>query len=182
MKNNLKKVVALLLAFVLCTAMLTACGGKKEDAPKTPEEVKGTTFDAGEFSVLVPDGWLAFPVSDMFDDYEGEYDPTAVQICKGAESEFDLFTHPYLQINYYPDNTMTVSKDWYDNVEDIEPMELGSYTWNGFTCTSLDYKTAVLYTEGDVQIQITCTLENGDYKFSIDDVDVQALLASIEIK
>ena len=52
MKNNLKKVMALLLAFVLCTVMLAGCGGDKEEAPKTVDEVKGETYDAGNVSEI----------------------------------------------------------------------------------------------------------------------------------
>ena len=77
---------------------------------------------------------------------------------------------------------MYVSSDWYDNVVDLEPKQIGNYTWNGFTCTSLDYPTAVLYTDGDVQIQITMTLGNDDGKIAVDDVDVQAIIASIQVK
>ena len=182
MKKNLKKVMALLLALVLCTAMLAGCEGGKGEAPKTAGEVTGETYDAGNVSVLVPNGWKAFPVSDMFDDYDGENDPTAVQVCKGGETEWDVFTKPYMQINYYPDNTMYVSSDWYENVVDLEPMQLGGYTWKGFTCTSLDYPTAILYTDGDVQIQVSITLENENEKISLDDVDVQAIIASIQVK
>lgn len=182
MKKNVKKVMALLLALVLCTAMLAGCGGDKGEAPKTVDEVKGETYDTGNISALVPNGWKAFPVSDLFDSYDGEYDPTALQICKGGENDFDLFTKPYVQINYYPDNTMYVSSDWYDDVVDLDPMQIGGYTWNGFTCNNMDYPTAVLYTDGDVQIQITMILENDGGKIALEDVDVQAIIASIQVK
>lgn len=207
MKKNVKKVIALLLALVLCTAMLVGCAGDKEDKTDegknntsdvtdegknnttdegknntSNETAKGETYDAGNVSVLVPDGWKAFPVTDAFEEYDGEYDPTAVQVCKGGEEEWDIFTKPYMQINYYPDNSMYVSSDWYDNVVELEPMQIGGYTWNGFTGTSLDYPMAVLYTDGDVQIQVSITLENTDGKISLDDADVQAIIASIQVK
>ncbi len=210
MKKNVKKVIALLLALVLCTAMLVGCAGDKEDKTDegknntsdvtdegknntenvtdegknntSNETAKGETYDAGNVSVLVPDGWKAFPVTDVFEEYDGEYDPTAVQVCKGGEEEWDIFTKPYMQINYYPDNSMYVSSDWYDNVVELEPMQIGGYTWNGFTGTSLDYPMAVLYTDGDVQIQVSITLENTDGKISLDDADVQAIIASIQVK
>ena len=169
MKKNIKKLMALLLALVLCTAMLAGCGGDKEEAPKTADEVKGETYDAGIVSALVPNGWKAFPVSDMFDEYDGE-------------NEFDLFTKPYVQINYYPDTSMYVSSDWYDDVVDLEAKQIGNYTWNGFTCNNMGYPTAVLYTDGDVQIQITMILENEGNKIALEDADVQAIIASIQVK
>ena len=182
MKNNLKKVMALLLAFVLCTVMLAGCGGDKEEAPKTVDEVKGETYDAGNVSALVPTGWKAFPVSDLFDSYDGEYDPTALQICKGGDSEWDLFSKPYVQINYYPDNTMyTDMKDFYDDTADLEPIQAGGYTWNGFTGTSLDTPIAVIWTTGDVQLQVTMSLGEDD-PITPTDADVLAILGSIVIK
>lgn len=179
----MKKIIAILLALVLCFS-LAACGGDgdKTSGDTTPDEVKGETYDAGNVSALVPQGWKAFPVSDLFEEYDGDNDPTAVQICKGGESEWDIFTKPYLQINYYPDNSLYVSKDFYDDAADLEPMQLGGRTWNGFTATSMDYPMAILWTEGDVQIQVTVNLGTTDGTITINDADVQAIIASIQVK
>ena len=70
MKKTMKKALLLLLALALCASVLAGCGGGK--TPATPEEVKGETYDAGEFTVLVPDGWKEFPVSDTLDEYDGD--------------------------------------------------------------------------------------------------------------
>ncbi len=178
MKKTMKKAMLLLLALALCTVALAGCG---KETPKTPEEVKGEVYDAGNVSALVPDGWKAFPVSDMFDDYDGDYDPTAMQICKGGKTELDLFSKPYIQINYYPNNTMSIYKDWYDEAVDIEPMQLGNYTWNGFTATSLGDPIAILWPESDdVQIQVTFSLGTDDGTITLNDADVQAILMSIK--
>ena len=66
----MKKIAALLLALamVLC---LVACGEKAPEAPATPDEVKGKTHDTGAFTVLIPEGWLAVPVGDMWTDEDG---------------------------------------------------------------------------------------------------------------
>lgn len=180
MKKYFKKGFALLLAALLCLTVFTACG--KDKAPETPDKVKGETYETERISALVPDGWKAFPAADVFDEYDGDYDPTTLNIIKGGESEFDMFTKPYMQIKYYPDNTMYDTRDWYDNVVDLEPMQLGGYTWNAFTGSSLDYPIAVLWTEGDVQLQITVMLEVEDGKVSLDDMDVQAIIASVRVK
>lgn len=179
MKKTMKKALLLLLTLALCASVLAGCGGK---TPETPEEVKGETYDAGDFTVLVPDGWKEFPVSDMFDEYDGDYDPTALQICKGGDSEWDLFSKPYVQINYYPDNTMyTDTKDFYNDTADLEPIQAGGYTWNGFTGTSLDTPMAVIWTTGDVQLQVTMSLGEDD-PITATDADVLAILGSIVIK
>lgn len=174
----MKKLLLLMLVAVLSVAMLTGCssGGT---ASTDPAEITGETFDAGNVSALVPNGWTAYPVTDLFDEYEGDYDPTAVQIVKGAESEFDVFSKPYIQINYYGEETQMISsKDFYDDAKDIEPMQIGNYSWNGFTTDNSGYPTAILWTEGDVLIQLMIILENND-KISLDDADVQAIIASI---
>ena len=80
-----------------------------------------------------------------------------------GDSEWDLFSKPYVQINYYPDNTMyTDTKDFYDDTADLEPIQAGGYTWNGFTGTSLDTPMAVIWTTGDGQLQVTMSLGEDD--------------------
>lgn len=63
---------------------------------------------------------------------------------------------------------------------DLEPVTIGDYTWNGFTGKSIGTPIAVLWTgeEGEDQIQLTICLKNGD-KISLEDADVQAIIASI---
>ena len=178
----MKKMIALLLTAVSLTAILAGCS--KGSAPTKPEDVKGETFDGGNISALVPDGWMGFHGVDFFDEYEEGYDPNVIQIYKGAKSEWDQFSTPYVMISYYgPDNPMfEPSKDFYEEGADLEPVTLGDYTWKGFTAKSLDTPIAILWTgeEGEGQIQLMICLENGD-KISLDDADVQAIIASINI-
>lgn len=182
MKTTWKKVWILGLILVLCLSVFAGCG-KDTPTPQTPEEVTGETYDAGNVSALVPTGWKAFPVSDMFDEYEGDNDPNAVQICKGGESDLDLFTKPYLHIIYSaPDEDFwEPTKDFYENTADVQSMELGGYTWQGFTATSLDEPIAVLWTQKDgYHIQVNVTLGSEDDTITLQDADVQAILASIK--
>lgn len=174
-----KKILLLLLAFAM-TLTLAACGGTPDD----PSKVKGETFDAGNVSALTPKGWKAFPVSDFFDEYEGDNDPNAMQICKDADSEWDLFSKPYIQINYYgPETSFYSSKDLYDDVEDIESFTLGNYTWNGYNCTSLDYPYTILETtDGDISIQVNILKKSsGNLEIALEDAEVQAIISSITV-
>ena len=77
---------------------------------------------------------------------------------------------------------MEPMKELYEDAADLEPVTIGDYTWNGFTGTSLDTPIAVLWTgeQGSGQILVTLCLENGD-KISLEDADVQAIIASIQI-
>lgn len=176
----MKKVIVSLLAVLMCLAVFAGCGSS---GTQGDPEVSGETFDGGNVSALVPDGWMAFHGTDVFGDYEEGYDPNVIQICKGAKSELDMFSKPYMQINYYGADTtmMTPGKEWYDDTADLEPMNLGNYTWNGFTGVSMEYPIAILWTEdGDAQFQISIWLEMEDGKISLDDADVQAIIASIQ--
>lgn len=181
----MKKMLAMILAMSMCIATVSGCGGSEKE-PASVDEVKGEVYDAGSVSALVPDGWTAFPVTDMWAEEEDTMDPTRIQICKDADSEFDLFSKPYVDIIYYDENSimMEPSSEWYEDVEDLEPMTLGGKTWNGFTSTGLigDYKMAVLWAgeaDGD-QYQVNVFLEASDGSINIDDVDVQAILDSIQ--
>ena len=84
MKKYFKKGFALLLAATLCLTVFTACG--KDEAPETPETVKGEVFETEMLSALAPDGWKAFQGADSFDEYEGDYDPTTLNIIKGGDT------------------------------------------------------------------------------------------------
>lgn len=182
----MKKMTALLLTAVLSTAILAGCsGGSSGDSSSpAPADIKGETFEGGNISALVPEGWMGFHGMDYFDEYEEGYDPNVIQICKGAESEWDQLTTPYVMISYFGlDNPMfEPSKDFYEEGADLEPITLGDYTWKGFTAKSLDTPIAILWTgeEGSEQIQLMICLEN-EGKISLEDADVQAIIASINI-
>ena len=178
----MKKNIVSILVAVLLTAILAGCSGGP--AATDPADIKGETFDGGNVSALVPDGWMGFHGMDYFDEYEEGYDPNVIQVCKGAKTEWDQLSKPYVMMTYFsPDNPMyEPSKDYYEEGADLEPITLGSYTWKGFTAKSLDTPIAILWTgeEGEGQIQLMICLENGD-KISLDDADVQAIIASINI-
>lgn len=194
----MKKLIALLLALtmVVCFA---ACGGEEggTNAPDNggsnvsdnnetnkPAEVSGETYDAGNVSVLVPDGWKAFPVSDMWSDEENATDPDQVNVVKGGESEFDLLTKPYIQVVHYgPESTMmTPSKDFYADAADVASITTGSLTWQGFSAVGLlDSSMIILWTgeaEGH-QYQVTVFDKTDDGQIALTDADVQAILGSL---
>jgi len=193
----MKKILALLLAAVVCAALLAGCGGSSNpqstDKPDTgtttaaakPDEaapaVSGEFFDAGNVQALVPEGWKAFPQSDVFSDEEGATDPDVISICKGGETDFDLLTKPFVRIDYYgPDTEMGGGlKEWYSNTEDLEPVRCGKYTWEGFTTTDYGLMAVLVAQDGKHQYQASVYLETDDGTISLDDEDVLAILASV---
>ena len=107
-----------------------------------------------------------------------------MQICKDADDEWDLLSKPYIMITYYdPETSFLSAKDWYDDAEDIESFTLGNYTWEGYTCTSLDYPYTILETiDGDIAIQVDILEKSSDkLEIALEDVDVQAIIASITV-
>jgi len=62
----------------------------------------------------------------------------------------------------------------------MEPLPIGSYTWNGYTCTSLGYPYTMLDTEKDGYIfQVMILMKNGEHGISLDDTDVRLIIGSL---
>ena len=170
-------------AIALCVLMvfsLTAC--RDEESPKSKKDkIRGEYFDAGNVKAFVPEGWKAFPVMDAFADEE--VDPDALLIIKGGETDLDIFTKPYLRIDFYGENNQMMGglEDFYDETQPVEPMALGTHLWQGFTTTDYDGVMAILWSEEDplqFQVSIQLELEDGQ-KISLQDKEVQKILESI---
>ncbi|MBQ9833148.1 MAG: hypothetical protein IJO48_05380 [Clostridia bacterium] len=185
----MKKVLALMMVLVMLASAFVGCSKPAENNDPAqnggnPDEITGEVFDAGNVSAMVPKGWKAFPVSDIFSDVEGATNPDQVQIVKGGETEFDTLTKPYIHVTYYGPNSslLTPDKEWYDEATDIEPLTLGGREWKGFTGKSFDLPITVIWTEEDAndqQYQVNIFLETSSGKISLEDADVQAIIASI---
>lgn len=187
----MKRIIALLMAALMCAAMLAACSGSGSGSGDTTKaddngsaDVKVTTFDAGNVSVDVPEGWKAFAVADIFAEEDDATDPDSVNICKGGETDLDLFSKPYIRVDYYaPETTMMApSKDFYEDVVDMDDVTIGDKTWHAFSCTSIGYKYIMMWTGEDdgEQFQASLLYESSNGSFKFDDADVQAILASIK--
>ena len=182
----MKKAVIILLVITLVVFALAGCGGKSKDGGGGGGGGGGSasleTYDTGVFSAGVPKGWKAFPVSDIFDDYEGDYDPNGLNINKGAKSDFDVYSTPGIRIDYSKGGyTPEFAKGMYDDVVELDPVNIGSYTWIGCDCNVFGTHMIVLWSDDDYEIQVQITLEGGNKKISLDDADVQAIIASIAL-
>lgn len=179
----MRKIFVLLMAMLMCVGILAGCGSDNGSS----EKVKGEMYDAGEVSALVPEGWLGCGVVDAFAEVpEGEDPamlPDRIQIIKDGQYPSDVFSKPFVDIQYYgPDIEMVKpSKDFYEDVKDLDPFTAGDYEWTGFTGVSYGDSLAILWAEdGDDQYQVVIWLEKEDVSISPDDAEVRAILASIE--
>ncbi len=183
----MKKILIGVITVVIVLGLCACGGGGGNDGGGGGGAVKGEVYDAGNVSVLVPDGWMAVPTSDIFDEYDGDYDPYRVSIYKGADSEWDAFTCPGVNIvSYKPTTTVGFesTKAFYDDVQDLEPMTFGNYTYEGFSAVSMDVPITTLLTTGNddgAQVQVTLWTEMDEGTISLDDPDVQAILESIAV-
>ena len=134
-------------------------------------------FDSGYFRIVVPEGWLAFCGIDS----ECRTTQKKVHIFKEAKLETDIFTHAGITICFFFFFYIYVSpKFFYDNVTDMEPFTLGTYTWHGYTCTSLGYPYTMLETKfNGCVFQVMLLMKNGEHELSLDDSDVKMILESI---
>jgi len=163
--------------------MLAGCGGGGDSSGSGTQSsapaVKGETYSAGNISATVPEGWQAFPFYSG-----GEESPNTFAVHKGALNAMDMRYTPGVQIQLFPDGDgfgTDLMKAMYENVSDLAPQTLGGFTWEGFTGVSGDIPTALMWTDaGDDNILVAVWLEMEDVTISLDDADVQAIIASIK--
>ena len=159
----------------------------------TASEITGEIYDTGELRALVPDGWAAFPIPDVFADEPDAVKTSCFHIIKGGVSDRDIHAKPYIRLECLEPGVQIADPDpaLEKNVEDVGPLNLGGYSWNGYVFEDcfggygkpVIGKMAVLWTEaGSTRYEAVIRLEfNGQKgKISLEDDDVQAILASVQ--
>ena len=170
MKNVLKAVLVLSLIFS------AGCGGTS---------VSGETYETEVMSVLVPKGWKAFP---YYQAGSQEVIPGTVAIRKGATDLIDQFKTPGILIAITKGtNKITISKSSFADGEDVEPFQMGKYTWTGikgtFSLGSTVTPMIMVQTISEgYNYRVDFILEGSGKKISMDDADVKAIIESITVK
>lgn len=144
--------------------------------------VKGERITTGNVSALCPDGWKSYPVWDLWAEKENTPDKNILKFNKFAKTEDDQHVTPSIEIRYYGLNSSFIEpgKDRFDDAEDIGPTKIGNRIWKGITGLSWDTKQALIWTEdGDDEFLIAILLEYDGKSISLQDADVQAIIASI---
>ena len=202
-----KKLLAIIAVLCIAVLALTACGGgggaasTQTDSGDTPaaadtdssgggSSAAAETFDVGSFTVAVPAGWTAFPQSDIFgeQDEDGNYptDPDSIVIAKGASDEWSALTGPSVRIYYYtPDAYVMDSRDFYDDVQEIDGVKVNGIDCSAFSGDSLGYLYQfVSYVPEDAQydISILTSIDGKDTGIKWDDADVMTIMESLKAK
>lgn len=141
-------------------------------------EMKSQIYKNGVISVCVPSGWKLFTGIDS----GGKETSEKVHIYKNIELNTDVFRKAGITICYYGEDKIYLqARDFYDDVKDIEPFEMGRYVWYGYTCTSMGYPYIMLEAyEGKAVFQVMLLLENNGERISLDDSDVCMIIESIK--
>ena len=116
-------------------------------------------------------------------DSGGKVTPKKVHIYKGISLQTDIFTHAGITVCFFGKEDYYLSpRHFYENIVDMEPIPLGPYTWNGYTCTSLGYPYIMLDTEKDGYIfQVMILMKNGEHEISLEDADVRHIIESLTV-
>ena len=89
----MRKYCALLLAAALCVMTFTGCDGHQatNGIEEAELEITGDIYDTGEFRALIPEGWAAFPIPDVFADQADAVKTSCFHIIKGGISEGGIY-------------------------------------------------------------------------------------------
>lgn len=199
---------AMVVGLVVVVALLVSCSSRENDEPseshpetdktgkgaevppepetqqQAEQEITGETFNAGNFTTLIPEGWMAMTVNDMRAENPSDINPDQLNICKGAKNQWDLLSNPSVHIVHYGPGTdmMRPSGSLYQDVKELEPITAGDRIWEGMTGSSSGMPLAILWAgeRGESQFQVTVWLKNEGGEIHVGDADVQAILASIQ--
>ena len=198
----MKKRAAILLGLICAMVIgLCACGGGGGNSGGGGGGSKTTSVDVGEFTVEAPSSWFVVEQTDMFGekDAEGNYPKRtdAIGFIIGGKSELDAFSKPTVYVYYYDNisaaDEASTSKSWsFGEVTDMDPV-----TIDGKECIIFEEKQESLMDEGKFYVyqyvfapatesscfQITVPVDMaGEGGTSIEDKDVQAVIASLKVK
>ena len=139
------RVLAILLLVLALLVSMTACGGEKdsgkdagkaEKTDKKEEAVPEGTYDVGDFTLVIPDGWTAIPVPLIAGD--DELSTGAIYVWKDAKTLDEVETGSGYGMKIVCDRWGVVAPDkadWGDSAEDLDTGSwdgLAGCKWTGF--------------------------------------------------
>ena len=190
----MKKAVCILFA-VLILLSLAACGNLFGKGAGSDSNKKGAAspsdgmYNVGDFTVFVPDGWVAVPVSDRND--PSKILTNDIQLVKAAlDSEASDTWNAEDGVSFYityliPEDFEGVSgaRDYYAKeyaVTDMEDLTIGNLTWHGFLVRPIGAPVYMMWAaRGDGNGGYYTSISTA-YGMSLDDADIKAILGSLK--
>ena len=172
---------ALVLVLALCITILAGCGAK------SIEDIEGIMLECKQFSAKCPEGWTNIPVMEL--DSEDTISSNHLRFCKFEPEEGEdpatsnkRYTKTYVDIGKYPSNSALYSDSMesYNDVQDVE-LDINGVKWKGKSGKLAGHTYAYICKEGSTEWQATVCL-NDDDDDKLEDMDIQAILASITAK
>lgn len=175
-----------------------AAGSTVSDTPAREEpssaSVPGETVDTGLFRILIPEGWMGAPQTDVFGDKDedGNYplNPKSFGIIKGGESEWDAFSKPTIYV-YLNEGNAEEDSEWnivfYEKTEPIDMSVNGkkAVAYEVWTSAPDDddpgytYHIVFLQVDDGHYFQFNIPIDmNGEPGVSSSDADVVAVMES----
>ena len=138
------RVFAVLLLVLALLVSMTACGGgddskdagKAEKADKKEDAVPEGTYDVGDFTLVIPDGWTAIPVPLIAGD--DELNTGVIYVWKDAKTMDEVETGSGYGMKIVCDKWGVIAPDkadWGDSAEDLDTSSwdgLAGCKWTGF--------------------------------------------------
>ena len=179
----MKKLVFVLLG-VLAMALLTACGSKSID------EIEGSTYECSRFSAKCPSGWINVPVKELNSEKisQDHLRFSRMDVEEGEEPGNRVYSNAYVDVAYYAassqldDKAREKLKSALKNVEDAE-LVVKDKKWKGFLGEVTSGRQEVhLWLDGQPEWQIDISLYDVDGNLELEDVEIQAILDSLQKK
>lgn len=179
MRNSVKLVFILALVVAMVFAF-AACGG--EGGGDTDNgSVKGDIINAGNVSALCPSGWINAPQYDILAEDKNTIYPNMLYFYKSNESVENYASYPFVCIILDSINGVFEEvKGGYDNVIDLDPIEINGATWTGFIGDRWVGETSALLLSSDQRCWVEVDLTDHDgTALTLEDADVLAILESV---
>ncbi len=148
---------------------------------KKSKKCEGKTYNVGEFSVLVPNGWLENPFYVVGSTSQTPM-TNVVSIYKGAPDQNSVYSYPGITITIKKSQSTPIqpNKSSYPEPSDIDPVTIGDVSWVGFKSDNKGYPfTEIVAEYGGYAFQIMIATDRAKGKISIKDADVTAIISSI---
>ena len=191
-EGTMKKLCLLLALCLAFTGCLFGCGKSgEEESGAAQEDAKGEVVDVGEFTVVVPEGWMKYPQTDVFGEADADGNTPlrtdAYGMIKDGKSEIDAFSKPTVYVYYYDEagaeEQASFNTAFYDENTPIELTVNGqAVIANESKMDDWAYQVVFIPITENSCFQVTIPLDIDGVGTSYEDADVMTIMESLQVK